>query len=337
MSPGTVAAILDRVRARWPVANDLEVTLEANPGIRRGRAVRAYAQGGVSRVSLGVQALNDADLRRLGRIHDTADARRAIGIARTTFDRVSFDLIYARQAQTLDAWRAELREALDMGPITCRSISSRSNREPRSAAATRSGGLRISPRTVFAPTCTKQRRICAKRVAWKPYEVSNHARPGAESRHNLIYWRHGDYAGIGPGAHGRSRSMARADRHGNLVGPGSVAERRRGRAGQRRWSPLSRPTSRRPNTWSWACASARGSTWRASPRSAVRPRPRGHRASRGDGHARPGGRHAPGNPSGPDASERGHPGPPSGLSRPRRQALGPLRSRQSVSRSSRDA
>ncbi|PKP73590.1 MAG: coproporphyrinogen III oxidase [Alphaproteobacteria bacterium HGW-Alphaproteobacteria-6] len=203
MAPDLVAAILDAVRATWPVANDLEVTLEANPGSVEAGRFRAFAAAGVNRLSLGVQALNDADLRRLGRTHSVAEARAAFDIARASFGRVSFDLIYARQEQSLADWQRELAEALAMAAdhLSLYQLTI----EPGTAFGARqaAGGLRGLPdEDLSADLYLATNEICA--AAGMPgYEVSNHARPGAESRHNLIYWRGGDYAGIGPGAHGR--------------------------------------------------------------------------------------------------------------------------------------
>ncbi|TCM79972.1 radical SAM family heme chaperone HemW [Rhodovulum steppense] len=203
MAPDLVAAILDTVRAIWPCANDMEVTLEANPGSVEAGRFAGYRDAGVSRVSLGVQALNDADLHRLGRLHSAAEARAAFDIARNTFERVSFDLIYARQDQLLADWQAELGQALAMAvdhlslyQLTIEPGTAFGDRHAR-------GGLRGLPdddRAADMYLATQE--ICAA-AGMPAYEVSNHARPGAESRHNLIYWRYGDYAGIGPGAHGR--------------------------------------------------------------------------------------------------------------------------------------
>jgi putative oxygen-independent coproporphyrinogen III oxidase len=203
MDPELVAALLDRVRATWMLANDWEVTLEANPGSVEAGRFRAYRQAGVNRLSMGVQALNDADLRRLGRLHSLDEALRAFETARDSFDRVSFDLIYARQDQTPEGWGLELDRALGLAvdhlSLYQLTIEDGTAFGSRHAA----GGLRGLPdegRSVALYEMTQDRCAAAGMPA---YEVSNHARPGAESRHNLIYWRGGDYAGIGPGAHGR--------------------------------------------------------------------------------------------------------------------------------------
>jgi putative oxygen-independent coproporphyrinogen III oxidase len=203
MDPDLVAVIIDRIRARWRSVNDLEITLESNPGSVDAARFHAFAQAGVTRVSMGVQALNDADLARLGRLHSVADARRAFDIARSTFDRVSFDLIYARQHQTLADWEAELRDALSMA-VDHLSLYQLTI-EPGTAFGARhaKGGLQGLPNDdIAADMYLVTQDICAA-YGMPAYEVSNHARDGAQSRHNLIYWRYGDYAGIGPGAHGR--------------------------------------------------------------------------------------------------------------------------------------
>ena len=203
MNPDIVAAILDHVRKCWPVANDLEVTLEANPGSVEAGRFRAYAEGGVSRVSMGVQALNDRDLQRLGRVHTVAEARQAFDIASKNFDRVSFDLIYARQDQSLEGWRAELHEALAMAidhlSLYQLTIESGTAFGDRYAA----GKLRGLPADDLAADMYEATQEICDAAGLPGYEVSNHARLGAESRHNLIYWHYGDYVGIGPGAHGR--------------------------------------------------------------------------------------------------------------------------------------
>lgn len=203
MPPRTVDAILDRVRHHWTLANDLEVTLEANPGSVESDRFKGYASAGVNRVSLGVQALNDADLRRLGRLHSVVEARSAYDVARNQFDRVSFDLIYARQDQTPDQWRAELTEALTLAAdhLSLYQLTI----EPGTAFGARhaAGGLHGLPGEDWAADMYELTQELCQAAGLPAYEISNHARAGAESRHNLIYWHHGDYIGIGPGAHGR--------------------------------------------------------------------------------------------------------------------------------------
>lgn len=203
MEPATVQAVLDRVRSHWVLANDLEITLEANPGSVEAGRFAAYAQAGVNRVSMGIQALNDPDLRRLGRLHTVSEARAAFDIARNTFDRVSFDLIYARQDQSLADWRAELKQALSMAAdhLSLYQLTI----EPGTAFGARhaTGGLSGLPPDDLAVDMYEATQEMCEDSGLPAYEVSNHAKPGSESRHNLIYWRHGDYVGIGPGAHGR--------------------------------------------------------------------------------------------------------------------------------------
>ena len=203
MDPDLVAAIIEKIRATWPMANDAEVTLEANPGSVEAGRFRGYAEAGVNRVSMGIQALNDADLRRLGRLHSVADARAAFNVAREVFDRVSFDLIYARQDQTLAGWEAELREALAMAVDHLSLYQLTIEDGTAFGARQAAGGLRGLPEDELSADMYLKTQDILDTVGVPAYEVSNHARGGAESRHNLIYWRYGDYAGIGPGAHGR--------------------------------------------------------------------------------------------------------------------------------------
>jgi oxygen-independent coproporphyrinogen-3 oxidase len=202
MAPQTVGGILDAINDAWPLAADAEVTLEANPTSVEATRFAGYRAAGVNRVSLGVQALDDGDLKGLGRMHSVAEALAAVAVARAAFDRVSFDLIYARPGQTPQAWAAELKRALAEG---CEHLSLYQ--------------LTIEPETPFARLYGAGKLILpddeASRALWDvtqevtaaaglpAYEISNHARPGAEARHNLVYWRYGTYAGMGPGAHGR--------------------------------------------------------------------------------------------------------------------------------------
>lgn len=203
MLPETVAAVIEEARQIWPFANDIEITLEANPGSVEAGRFAGYRDAGVNRISMGIQALNDEDLRRLGRIHSVAEAQAAFDVARNCFDRVSFDLIYARQGQTLADWQDELNQALSMAidhlslyQLTIEEGTAFGDRYAR-------GKLRNLPTDDTAADMYQATQdICANH-GMPAYEVSNHARIGAESRHNLIYWRYGDYVGIGPGAHGR--------------------------------------------------------------------------------------------------------------------------------------
>ena len=203
MNPDTVAEVIARIKTLWPTANDLEITLEANPGsVEAGRFV-AYRDGGVSRISMGIQALNDTDLKRLGRIHTTTEALAAFDIARNTFERVSFDLMYARQDQTLSQWDVELKQALSLSidhlSLYQLTIEDGTAFGDRYAL----GKLRGLPtEDLGADMFDLTQDVCGA-FGMPAYEVSNHASDSAQSRHNLIYWRYGDYLGIGPGAHGR--------------------------------------------------------------------------------------------------------------------------------------
>jgi len=203
MDPQTVADIIAAIRKHWPTANDLEITLEANPGSVEAGRFAAFRQAGVSRVSMGIQALNDEDLKRLGRLHTANEALAAFDIARTHFERVSFDLIYGRQNQTLSAWEAELKQALTLAidhislyQLTIENGTAFGDRYARGKL------LGLPDEDLGADMFTATQDICGA-MGMPAYEVSNHARDGAQSRHNLIYWRYGDYIGIGPGAHGR--------------------------------------------------------------------------------------------------------------------------------------
>ncbi len=202
MEPATVGAVLDEIDRLWGLAPDAEVTLEANPTSVEAGRFRGYAAAGVNRVSLGVQALEDADLRALGRMHSVAEARAAFDVARAQFARVSFDLIYARTGQTAAAWEAELARALEMA------VDHLSLYQLTIEAGTRFGELHARGRLSVPPDDAAAEMYAitqglTEAAGMPAYEISNHARPGAESRHNLVYWRYGDYAGIGPGAHGR--------------------------------------------------------------------------------------------------------------------------------------
>jgi len=203
MRPDTVAAILERAADHWDFANDIEITLEANPGSVDAANFQGYRTAGVNRVSLGMQALDDTDLRMLGRMHTVAEGLRALDIAQGTFDRVSFDLIYARQNQSLESWQKELARAIALG-----------------ASHMSLYQLTIEQGTVFGERFARGQLLglpdenqgadffdvtqdMMEAAGLPAYEVSNHARIGTESRHNMIYWSAGDYAGVGPGAHGR--------------------------------------------------------------------------------------------------------------------------------------
>lgn len=203
MEPETVKAVIGAARDVWHFANDIEITLEANPTSVEAHRFEGYARHGVNRVSLGVQALNNADLRKLGRLHSVEEAQSAFQVARSFFDRVSFDLIYARQNQTLEDWRVELSTALDMAvdhlslyQLTIEEGTAFWDRAQR-------GSLKGLPTDDLGADLYDLTQELCNSAGLPSYEVSNHARPGAESVHNLIYWRGGDYVGVGPGAHGR--------------------------------------------------------------------------------------------------------------------------------------
>lgn len=203
MAPEVVDRVLRAAERVWSFAGDIEVTLEANPTSVEAGRFAAYAAAGVNRVSLGVQALRDADLRQLGRLHDARQARAALDVARERFDRVSFDLILARQGQTPAAWREELGEALTLAADHL-SLYQLTIEEGTVFAARRAAGhLRGLPDEDRAAELWSVTQELTEAAGYAAYEVSNHALPGAESRHNLVYWRCGDYAAVGPGGHGR--------------------------------------------------------------------------------------------------------------------------------------
>jgi putative oxygen-independent coproporphyrinogen III oxidase len=202
MQPATVGAILDAIAAQWPVARDAEVTLEANPTSVEATRFRGYRTAGVNRVSLGVQALEDTALKELGRLHTAAEALAAVAIARSIFERYSFDLIYARPRQTPDAWAAELKRALAEAAEHLSLYQLTIEQETPFAALHAAGKLVIPDDDTGRALYDITQEICTS-AGLPAYEVSNHARAGAECRHNLVYWRAQEYAGIGPGAHGR--------------------------------------------------------------------------------------------------------------------------------------
>ncbi|MFC4352364.1 radical SAM family heme chaperone HemW [Fodinicurvata halophila] len=202
MAPDTVGALLERLPQHWQLAEDLEVTLEANPTSTEAEKFAAYRAAGVNRLSLGVQSFDDEALAFLGRRHSAAEARQAIALARRHFPRFSFDLIYARPDQSLSAWEDELQAALQEGTehISLYQLTI----EPNTVfhGDWRRGELHLPPEERQATLYERTAEIL-KPAGLLGYEISNYARPGAESRHNLVYWRYGDYLGIGPGAHGR--------------------------------------------------------------------------------------------------------------------------------------
>jgi putative oxygen-independent coproporphyrinogen III oxidase len=202
MRPETVGAILDAVAGAWSVDPGAEITLEANPTSVEAERFRGFRAAGVNRVSLGVQALNDPDLRRLGRMHSAAEALEAVRVAAACFERYSFDLIYARPGQSAAAWRAELTEAI--GHAAEHLSLYQLTIEPGTwfERLHRAGKLAVPDDEEGRVLYEITQEVCDAH-GLPAYEISNHARPGAESRHNLVYWRYGEYAGVGPGAHGR--------------------------------------------------------------------------------------------------------------------------------------
>lgn len=203
MADHVVAQIIDRIARNWRFENAVEITLEANPTSVEADRFQGYRAAGVNRVSLGIQALNDGDLKRLGRLHSAQEALAAYETARRTFERVSFDLIYARQDQTCEGWQAELDAALALGPshLSLYQLTI----EPGTAFGDRfeRGRLPGLPHDDLGADLWDITQAQCEEAGLPAYEVSNHARSGEESRHNLIYWTGGEYVGIGPGAHGR--------------------------------------------------------------------------------------------------------------------------------------
>ena len=203
MAPETVQAILNETRSCWSLSNTPEITLEANPTSVEADRFEGYRSAGVNRLSLGVQALNDADLERLGRLHSVEQALAAYAMARQVFPRVSFDLIYSRQDQSLADWKTELARALDLA-IDHLSLYQLTI-EPETAFGKRyaAGGLHGLPDEDLAADMYDFTIETCRSADLHLYEVSNFAKPGSEGRHNILYWTGGDYLGIGPGAHGR--------------------------------------------------------------------------------------------------------------------------------------
>jgi putative oxygen-independent coproporphyrinogen III oxidase len=202
MSPATVGAVLDTVDRLWGLDAGAEVTLEANPTSVEAGRFAGYRSAGVNRVSLGVQALDDAALAALGRRHTAEEALRAVALAQSIFPRVSFDLIYARPGMTAAVWQAELEQALAIGTDHL-SLYQLTIEEGTPFAALHAAGKLHVPDDDTAADLYELTQALAEAAGMPAYEVSNHARPGQESRHNLVYWRGGAYVGAGPGAHGR--------------------------------------------------------------------------------------------------------------------------------------
>jgi oxygen-independent coproporphyrinogen-3 oxidase len=202
MRPATVARLIGEIDRLWGIATGAEITLEANPTSAEAENFRGYASAGVNRLSMGVQALVDADLRALGRMHTVAEAEAAFAVARAAFPRVSFDLIYARMGQTVADWEGELARALAMAVDHLSLYQLTIEPGTRFAELHARGRLSVPEDGPAAEMYALTQAMTAA-AGMPAYEISNHASPGAESRHNLVYWRYGDYAGIGPGAHGR--------------------------------------------------------------------------------------------------------------------------------------
>jgi putative oxygen-independent coproporphyrinogen III oxidase len=202
MQPATVGALLEAIGGHWPIDADAEITLEANPSSIEAGRFQGYRAAGVNRVSLGVQSFDDAQLQKLGRLHTAAEARAGINVSRETFTRFNFDLIYARPGQTMDAWRTELGQALDLagGHLSLYQLTI----EPETPfAQLHAAGKLAVPDAEAAHALYDITQEMTEHAGLPAYEISNHAAPGEESRHNLTYWRYGEYIGIGAGAHGR--------------------------------------------------------------------------------------------------------------------------------------
>jgi len=207
MPPAIVASIIDAASGHWQPTGDMEITLEANPSSVEAARFADLASAGVNRVSLGIQALDDQALHFLGRAHDVAEGLAALDVAQSVFDRVNFDLIYARPGQSEAAWEAELARGLGFG--TDHLSLYQLTIEPGTRFATLVAQGKMTPADPdHAATLYEQTQAMTQAAGLPAYEISNHAKPGQESRHNLTYWRYGTYAGIGPGAHGRRGGLA---------------------------------------------------------------------------------------------------------------------------------
>jgi oxygen-independent coproporphyrinogen-3 oxidase len=207
MPPQTVATLIEAAERHWGFAPNIEITLEANPSSVEAARFADLASAGVNRVSLGLQALEDEALAFLGRAHDVREGLAALDTAQRVFDRVSFDLIYARPGQSLIDWQAELSRALAFGTSHLSLYQLTIEPGTRFAALAAKGALPQTDPDHAAELFELTRAMTAE-AGLPAYEVSNHARPGEESRHNLTYWRYGDYLGVGPGAHGRRLGAA---------------------------------------------------------------------------------------------------------------------------------
>ncbi len=202
MQPSTIAGMLNSIAREWRVAPDAEITLEANPTSVEAERFRGYRAAGVNRVSLGVQALDDRALAELGRMHSAREALDAVAVARAVFERYSFDLIYARPRQTPKEWADELARALEHAGEHLSLYQLTIEPDTPFFALHKTGKLKTPNEDIARTLYDTTQEVCAAH-GLPAYEISNHARPGGECRHNLVYWRGHEYAGIGPGAHGR--------------------------------------------------------------------------------------------------------------------------------------
>ncbi len=205
MDGKTVAGLLDAAAEIWAFSPDIEITLEANPTSIEAQRFADYRAAGVNRLSMGAQALNDQDLKFLGRLHNVEEALAAFELARKTFERISFDLIYARPGQSVAAWQTELEQAISIGVDHLSLYQLTIEPETPFAALHEKGAFSVPNDDLGADLFETTQEVCDQ-AGLPAYEISNHAKPGSECRHNLIYWQMGDYVGIGPGAHGRFTS-----------------------------------------------------------------------------------------------------------------------------------
>ncbi len=202
MDPATVAAVLDSIAGNWQVAPDVEVTLEANPTSVEAKRFKGYRTAGVNRISMGIQALNDTDLKALGRTHSVEEAMEAVATAASIFNRYSFDLIYARPNQSVESWSAELHLAIERAAEHLSLYQLTIEDETPFKKLYTAGKLILPDEETSRQLYDVTQEICDKHNL-PSYEISNYAKKGSECRHNMVYWRYGEYAGIGPGAHGR--------------------------------------------------------------------------------------------------------------------------------------
>ncbi|MGB0960431.1 MAG: radical SAM family heme chaperone HemW [Halocynthiibacter sp.] len=203
MPPNLVAAIIDKAASLWSLANDCEITLEANPTSVEATKFEGFKAAGVNRISMGFQALNDHDLKALGRLHSVDESLKALDTAQSLFERVNFDLIYGRQNQSKQDWERELNQAINLNPSHMSLYQLTIESGTRFADLYNAGKLRGLPDEDHGADLYELTQEITQNAGLPSYEVSNHARSGEQSQHNLIYWRAGDYIGIGPGAHGR--------------------------------------------------------------------------------------------------------------------------------------